>query len=75
MNYKREVCEEIGNTFGSFYEDMAGFLIIDTEEQEYAYNSEDALLKDWLPKLKEADAETGDDYWADIIEYIEIEIE
>lgn len=67
---KREICEEIGNAFGDFYEDISGFLVIDNGEQEFRYNNEDDLLKDWLPTLEEADEDTGDDFWADIIEYI-----
>lgn len=70
MINKRDICEEIGNYFGTFYEDVAGFLIVDTGDQEYTYRDEDELLTDWLPKLQEADEATGDDYWADIIEYI-----
>lgn len=71
MDYKRSICEEIGNFFGEFYEDVAGFLVIDTGETDHVYADENALLKDWLPTLKEADEDTGDDTWADIIEYIE----
>lgn len=71
---KRDICEEIGNYFGTFYEDVAGFLVIDTGDQEYSYRDEDELLTDWLPTLKEADEDTGDNYWIDIIEYIESEI-
>lgn len=70
MLNKREICEEIGNYFGTFYEDMSGNLVIDTGEQEYSYTSEDELLLDWLPTLQEADADTGDEDWVDIIEYI-----
>lgn len=71
MLNKRDICEEIGGYFGSFYEDISGNLIIDTDDQEHCYSDEDELLRDWLPKLKEDDAETGDDYWTDIVEYIE----
>lgn len=71
---KRDICEEIGNYFGTFYEDIAGFLIVDTGDQEYSYREEDDLLKDWLPKLQEAEAEANDGTWTDIIEYIESEI-
>lgn len=67
---KRAICEEIGNTFGEFFEDVSGFLVIDNGDEEYRYNNEDELLKDWLPTLQEADADTGDNYWADVIEYI-----
>ena len=74
MIYKRDICEEIGNYFGTFYEDIAGFLTIDTEEREYSYKDEDELLKDWLPKLQKEEAETNDGTWEDIIEYIETEI-
>lgn len=74
MINKRDIIEEIGDTFGSFYEDISGFLVIDNGEQEFRYRSEDDLLKDWLPTLKEADADTGDGYWEDVIEYIESEI-
>ena len=50
------------------------FLVIDDGNQEYRYNNEDELLKDWLPLLQEDDSLTGDDTWADIIEYIKNEI-
>ena len=74
MLNKRDICEEIGNTFGEFFEDISGFLVIDDGNQEYRYNNEDELLKDWLPLLQEDDSLTGDDTWADIIEYIKNEI-
>lgn len=74
MVNKRDICEEIGNFFGEFYEDMSGFLNIDTGDQVHTYVSEDELLRDWLPTLKEEDEDTGDGTWADIIEYIESEI-
>lgn len=74
MINKRDIIEEIGDTFGSFYEDISGFLVIDNGEQEFRYRSEDDLLKDWLPTLEEADADTGDGYWEDIIDYIKSEI-
>ena len=74
MLNKRDICEEIGNTFGEFFEDISGFLVIDDGNQEYRYNNEDELLKDWLPLLQENDSLTGDDTWADIIEYIKNEI-
>ena len=74
MLNKRDICEEIGNYFGTFYEDIASFLIIDTGDQEYAYRDEDELLTDWLPKLQSEEAETGDGTWEDIIEYIQEEI-
>lgn len=75
MINKRDICEEIGNYFGTFYEDIAGFLVIDDGDTEHIYADEDELLKDWLPTLQEADADTGDDTWADIIEYITSEID
>ena len=71
---KRDICEEIGNTFGEFFEDISGFLVIDNGNQEYRYNNEDELLKDWLPLLQEDDSLTGDGTWEDIIEYIKSEI-
>ena len=74
MLSKRDICEEIGNYFGTFYEDISGNLVIDTGDQEHSYDSEDELLTDWLPTLQEADAETNDGTWDDIIEYIEEEI-
>jgi hypothetical protein len=67
---KRDICEEIGNFFGVFYEDVSGFLVIDDGETDHTYTNEDELLLDWLPTLQEADVDTGDEYWADIIEYI-----
>lgn len=74
MLNKRDICEEIGNTFGTFYEDVSGFLVIDDGETDHLYADENELLKDWLPMIQEADEESGDDYWADIIEYIQSEI-
>ena len=74
MLNKRDICEEISNTFGEFFEDISGFLVIDDGNQEYRYNNEDELLKAWLPLLQEDDLLTGDDTWADIIEYIKSEI-
>ena len=74
MLNKRDICEEIGNTFGEFFEDISGFLVIDNGDQEYRYNNEDELLKDWLPMLQEDDSLTGNDTWEDIIEYIKNEI-
>lgn len=74
MTNKRDICEEIGNFFGNFYEDIAGFLVIDDGETDHVYATEDELLQDWLPTLIEADEDTGDDYWADIIDYIQSEI-
>lgn len=70
MLNKRDICEEIGNYFGIFYEDVAGMLTIDTGDQAYSYQDEDELLKDWLRALQEDDAETGDGIWEEIIEYI-----
>lgn len=75
MINKRDICEEIGNYFGTFYEDVAGFLVIDDGETDHIYSDEDELLKDWLPTLKAADEESGDDYWAEIIEYIEYDLD
>lgn len=74
MLNKRDICEQIGNTFGEFFEDISGFLVIDNGNQEYRYNNEDELLKDWLPLLQEDDSLTGDGTWEDIIEYIKSEI-
>ena len=74
MINKRDICEEIGNFFGTFYEDISGFLVIDDGETDHLYADEDELLKDWLPLLQENDSLTGDDTWADIIEYIKSEI-
>ena len=70
MLNKRDICEEIGNSFGEFYEDVSGILTIDAYDEIYTYNSEDELLKDSLPKLQKEDTETGDDTWSEIIEYI-----
>lgn len=75
MLNKRDICEEIGNYFGTFYEDVGGFLNIDTGDREYTYRDENDLLKDWLPILQRDDAETGDGIWEEIIEYIQSEIE
>ena len=74
MLNKRDICEEIGNTFGEFFEDISGFLVIDNGNQEYRYNNEDELITDWLPLLQEDDSLTGDGTWEDIIEYIKSEI-
>lgn len=71
---KLDICAEIGNTFGDFYVDVSGILTIDGYTEIYTYNSEDELLKDWLPKLIEEDETQQDDYWAEIIEYIQTEI-
>lgn len=70
MSTKRTICEEIGNAFGTFFEDIAGFLVIDDGEVDHIYSTENELLIDWLPKLQLEDQEAGDDQWADIIEYI-----
>ena len=71
---KRNICEEIGNSFGDFYVDVSGILTIDTYTGTHTYDSEDELLKDWLPKLIAEDEAQQDDYWAEIIEYIQEEI-
>lgn len=73
MLNKRDICEEIGNYFGTFYEDVAGFLTIDTGDKEHSYRDEDELLVDWLPTLQEAEQEDPGT-WSDIIEYIEFEV-
>lgn len=70
MNYKRELCEEIGNFFGDFYVDVSGLLVVDNGQEEFTYQTEDELLKDWLPTLIESDEAMQDDYWADAIDYI-----
>jgi hypothetical protein len=75
MLNKRDICEEIGNYFGIFYEDIGGFLIIDVGDKEYSYRDEDELLRNWLPKLQEDDIETGEGTWSEIIEYIQSEID
>jgi hypothetical protein len=67
---KRDICEEIGEYYGEFYESMGGFLNIDDGEQSYSYTSEDELLKDWLPRLQETDSTDDPGYWTDVIEYI-----
>jgi hypothetical protein len=67
----REICEEIGNIYGDFYEDVSGILTIDTEDMTYTYDTEEELLRDWLPRLIAEDEENGDDNWVDIIEYIQ----
>ena len=74
MLNKRDICEEIGGFFGDFYEDIAGFLVIDDGETDHVYADEDELLKDWLPTLIEADEATQDDYWAEVIDYIREEV-
>ena len=71
---KLDICAEIGNTFGDFYVDVSGILTIDSYTEIYTYKSEDELLKDWLPKLIAEDEAQQDDYWAEIIEYIQTEI-
>ena len=70
MGYKFDLCEEIGNFFGDFYEDISGFLVVDDGETDHVYATEDELLKDWLPMLIESDEATQDDYWAEAIDYI-----
>jgi hypothetical protein len=71
---KLDICAEIGNTFGDFYVDVSGILTIDSYTEIYTYKSEDELLQDWLPKLIAEDEAQQDDYWAEIIEYIQTEI-
>lgn len=71
MFNKRDLCEEIGNFFGTFYEDVSGLLVIDNGETTYTYTTEDELLEDWLSTLIEADEDTGDGYWTDVIEFIQ----
>ena len=68
---KRDLCEEIGSFFGNFYISIHGKLVIDDGETEHFYDTEDELLKDWISTLKEADEDTGDDFWSEVIEYIE----
>jgi hypothetical protein len=70
---KRVLCEEIGNFFGIFYEDLSHLLVIDDGIMDHTYSSEDELLEDWLPRLKESD-KAGEYDWSEIIEYIESEI-
>ena len=41
MINKRDICEEIGNFFGTFYEDISGFLVIDDGETDHLYTDED----------------------------------
>ena len=67
---KLELCEEIGNTFGTFYVDVSGIYTIDSLGQEYTYNSTDELLEDWLPKLIAEDEDQQDDYWSETIDFI-----
>lgn len=74
MLNKFDICVEIGNTFGDFYVDVSGILTIETYNEIYTYKTEDELLRDWLPKLEEADSVLQDDYWIDIINYIREEI-
>ena len=70
QSYKRDLCEEIGGFFGDFYVDISGLLVIDNGKEEFTYQNEDELLRDWLPTLIESDEATQDDYWADAIDYI-----
>lgn len=71
MFNKRDLCEEIGNFFGTFYEDISGFLVIDDGRDVYTYKTEDELLKDWFYVLMGYNDTAGDDYWTDVIEYIQ----
>ena len=67
----RDLCEEIGEYYGEFYEDMSGYLNIDNGDQVFTYQTEEELLKDWLPTLQETEDDLQDGYWADVIEYIQ----
>ena len=73
MFNKKEMCKEIGNWFGDFFEEE-GKLCIDNGEEIFRYNTEDELLADWLITLVESDKATGEDAWKDMITFIETEI-
>lgn len=70
---KYELCKEIGNWFGDFFKEN-GKLCIDNHEKIFKYNTEDELLIDWLDTLIEADKATGDDYFVDVITFIQTKI-
>ena len=70
---KREVCEEIGFWYGEFFtEDI--YLCINNGQHVFKYETEDALLIDWLDTLIEEDKATGRPTWADVIEFIKNEV-
>ncbi len=54
---KRELCKEIGNFFGDYFEEN-GQLCIDNFESIFRYDTEDALLTDWVDTLVESHRDT-----------------
>ena len=70
---KYELCKEIGNWFGEFFE-ADGKLCIDNQEGIFKYNNEDELLIDWLDTLIEADNETNENDFVDAIAFIQVQI-
>ena len=66
---KEILIKEIGNWFGDYtFED--GKYKIDNGEEVFEYSSADECLFDWLPTLVESDEDTGENMWADAIEFI-----
>ena len=49
---KRDLCQEIGNFFGHYFEEN-GQLCIDNGEKVFRYNTPDELLADWVDTLIE----------------------
>ncbi len=66
---KEILIKEIGNWFGDYiFED--GKYKINNGEEVFEYSSADECLFDWLPTLVESDEDTGENMWADAIEFI-----
>lgn len=64
---KREVCKEIGSFFGEYFEEN-GQLCIDNFERVFRYDTEDALLADWVDTLVESHRDTADNPKSEIRE-------
>lgn len=54
---KKELCKEIGNYFGTYFEEDGKFCI-DNEVEIFRYDTEDELLKDWLDTIIENHKDT-----------------
>ena len=70
--YARDLCKEIGNAFGTFFED-GGALCIDNGDKVFRYGSEKELLADWVDTLVSQQVESSGDegcQWEDEIRYI-----
>lgn len=56
---KLELCKEIGNYFGTYFEE-GGCYCIDNYEKVFRYDSADKLLADWVDTLVENHHDTMD---------------